>query len=320
VRLGGLISFVALIGAVVASACGWASASAPTYPQVSREAALPGDISKRGPENDSYPPILHCAEFETPVALPAPVNTRGAEDAPFILPDGRTLYFFFTPDARLPPEQQVLDHVSGVWVTHKVGGGWSSPERVWLQAPGKLALDGAISIQGDEMWFASAREGYVGANIFTAHWRNGVWADWEYSGDRLMKEIQIGEVHLQGDELYFHSDRAGGQGNLDLWVTSRGGEDWADPINLAGVNTPGLDGFPFVSADGSALWFTRTVDGAPAIFRALNIEGNWAKPELIVSQFAGEPSLDAAGNLYFVHHFFEDGKIIEADIYLARRR
>ncbi|MGA2821268.1 MAG: hypothetical protein ABSF61_11495 [Anaerolineales bacterium] len=40
-----------------------------------------------------------------------------------------------------------------------------------------------------------------------------------------------------------------------------------------------------------------------------------------MSRFAGEPTLDDAGNLYFVHYFFSrDGKMIEADIYLALRK
>ena len=49
-------------------------------------------------------------------------------------------------------------------------------------------------------------------------------------------------------------------------------------------------------------------------------DGKWSKPELIVSQFAAEPSLDNTGNLYFTHHFFKDGKMIEADIYVAYRK
>jgi len=41
----------------------------------------------------------------------------------------------------------------------------------------------------------------------------------------------------------------------------------------------------------------------------------------IVSNFAGEPALDAQGNLYFVHHYFTaDGKMIEADIYVAYKK
>ena len=35
---------------------------------------------------------------------------------------------------------------------------------------------------------------------------------------------------------------------------------------------------------------------------------------------ATEPTLDDAGNLYFVHHFYENGAMIEADIYVAVRR
>jgi hypothetical protein len=49
--------------------------------------------------------------------------------------------------------------------------------------------------------------------------------------------------------------------------------------------------------------------------------GGWSEPELIVSQFAGEPTLDDAENLYFVHHFFSaTGQMLKADIYVAYRR
>jgi hypothetical protein len=50
------------------------------------------------------------------------------------------------------------------------------------------------------------------------------------------------------------------------------------------------------------------------------MEEGWSEPELIISQFAGEPSLDSEGNIYFTHHYFKDGKMIEADIFVARRR
>ena len=46
----------------------------------------------------------------------------------------------------------------------------------------------------------------------------------------------------------------------------------------------------------------------------------WQEAELIVSPLAGEPSIDGAGNLYFVHHFFIDDTMIEADIYVAYKR
>jgi len=290
------------------------------YPEVSREDIIPGDITKRCPETDHHPPLLHSDEFKEPVPLPYPVNTAGAEDSAFILPDGKTLYFFFTPDVRIPPEKQLLDRVTGIWVTHKTGNTWSKPERVWLQEPGKLALDGAVAIQGDEIWFCSAREGYSGVNMFTAHWSGERWANWTYVGDRLMKEVQIGEVHIHGDQLYFHSAREGGKGGYDIWLTKRDDGCWTDPVNISEVNTDADEGFPFVTLDGNELWFTRTYLGTPGIFRSIKENGTWQEPDLIISQFAGEPTLDDEGNLYFIHHFFEDGVMIEADIYVAYRK
>ena len=68
------------------------------------------------------------------------------------------------------------------------------------------------------------------------------------------------------------------------------------------------------------LWFTRTYLGTPAIYRSRSEEGEWQEAELIVSQFAGEPTLDPAGNLLFVHHFFDNGVMLEADIYIAYRK
>jgi hypothetical protein len=307
-------------GALLVPGCGEEENPVQGYPDVSRQEKLPDDIAKRMPDTDQHPPILHSDEFEPPVPITGGVNTSGAEDSPFVLPDGHTLYFFFTPDVRVPPDKQILDEVTGVWVSRNLGGAWSEAERVWLQKPGKLALDGAVAIQGDEMWFASAREGYEDLNMFTAEWVDGKWANWAYSGDRLMKEIQIQEVHLHGDDLYFHSPRPGGSGDDDIWVTTRDGASWSDPVNVAAVNTAARDAYPYVSSDGNELWFTRTYLGTPAVLRSLKSGGAWGAPELIVSQFAGEPSLDDAGNLYFIHHFYENDVKIEADIYIARRK
>ncbi len=294
------------------------------HPQVNREDKLPQDIAKVLPEDDHHPPILHSDEFEEPVPLPWPVNTSGGEDSAFMLPDGNTLYVWFTPDVRVPPEQQILDEVTGVYVTHRTEDGWTAPERVWLQQPGKLVLDGCVAIQGDEMWFCSAREGYEGVNMFTAELVDGEWVNWQYVGDQLMVEYEIGEVHIHGDDLYFHSWRDGGKGGLDIWVTTRsyhnGEITWSEPVNMEVFNTPGDEGFPFISTDGQEFWFTRTYMGTPAIFRSIKVDGQWTEPELIVSQFAGEPTLDDAGNLYFTHHFFKDGEMIEADIYVAYRK
>jgi len=288
-----------------------------------RESTIPAGAVKMTPETDLYPSILHSDEWSQPVPLAEAINTAGGEDSSFVMPDGNTLYFFFTPDVSVPAEQQVLDSVTGIYVSKKQNGAWSTAERVILQDAGKLALDGAQFVQDNTMWFASAREGYTGVNYFTAEFKDGKWTNWQYVGDKLMKEYRMGEMHITADgkTLYFHSDRAGGKGGLDIWASQKIDGEWQTPENVAAVNSEGDEGWPFLTQDGNELWFTRMYMGSPAIYRSLKVNGEWQEPELILSQFAGESSMDNAGNIYFTHHFYNnESKMIEADIYVALKR
>ena len=311
------VQFILLVVLLLLAGCSPVVYSPEEYPVIDRSAALPDDIEKRSPATDSTPPILHSDEYEAPIPVPGGINTRGGEDSPFILPDGKTLYLFFTPDVRIPAEKQFLDGVTGIYVAQKVGEVWGQAERVWLEPPDLLSLDGAPTVDGDTLWFATIREGIGSLQIFTAQWVDDRWQDWQPVSARLREEIMIGELEIYGDDLYFHSDRPGGKGSLDIWMTTRDGDSWTDPVNLEVVNTEGNEGWPDISPDGSELWFTRTYQGSPSIFRSLRQEDSWGEPELILSQFAGESSVDSQGNLYFTHHFFENGEMIEADIYVA---
>jgi ribosomal protein L24E len=286
-----------------------------------RQAAIPESAVKMSPETDPHPPVLHLEGWQEPVAVPGSLNTAGAEDSPFILPDGKTMYFTFTPDASLPAEQQLFDGVTGTYVSRLGADGWGQVERVVLQTPGKLSLDGCPFTDGKILWFCSTREGYTGMQWFTAQFQGGTWRKWQYAGDQFKPGYEVGELHItaDGQELYFHSSRPGGQGQLDIWVTRKVAGVWQEPENVVAVNSPDSEGWPFVSQDGNELWFTRFYLGAPAIFRSLKSGGVWSAPELVVSQFAGEPTLDEQGDLYFVHHFVRE-EIIEADIYVAYRR
>lgn len=288
-----------------------------------RESALHPDAVKVSVDEDLHPPILHSDDWNQPVPLSSAVNTAGAEDSAFIMPDGATLYFFFTPDPNIPPEKQLLDGVTGIYVSKKQDGIWLNAERVILQDSGKLALDGAEFVQGNVMWFASAREGFSGLNLFAAEFKDGKWVNWQYTGDKINKEYQVGEMHITADwsEIYFHSPRAGGEGQYDIWVTEKVGGEWQKPKNIAAVNTAENEGWPFITQDGKELWFTRTYMGTPAIYRSLKVNALWSEPQLILSQFAGEPSLDNTGNIYFTHHFYNStSQMVEADIYVALKK
>lgn len=283
---------------------------------VDRTSQIPAQAVKISPAMDEHPPAVQSDDFEQPVPVPGPVNTAGAEDSPFITPDGNTLYFFFTPDVDVPVEQQILDGVTGIYVTHREGGEWSEPTRVSLQDPGKLAGDGCEFVQGDVMWFCSVREGYTGVHWFTADHRNGSWQNWQLAD--FDPSYQVGELYISADhtQLFFGSERAGGKGGLDIWVSRGSGGVWQPPTNISAVNTDDSEGWPALNPAEDELWFTRN----HGVWRSPRVNGEWAKPELVVSPLAGEPSIDSEGNLYFVHHFYAGDKMLEADIYVARRK
>ncbi len=286
-----------------------------------RESKIPADALKMTPETDFYPPILHSDEYEEPVPLPDPINTTGAEDSAFITPDGQNFYVWFTPDPGIPPEKQIIDGVTGIYWSKKVNGQWGEPERMVLNDD--LSLDGCLFVQGTEAWFCSARLGNMRElDVWTAELKNGKWANWQNAGEQLNVEYLVGEMHITSDgkQMYYHSEREGGKGGYDIYVIEKVDGAWQPPEPVEAVNTGDYEGWPYVNEEMDELWFTRVYFGTPALFRSKKINGTWQEPELIVSQFAGESTFDEEGNLYFTHHFYDNGTMIEADIYVAKKK
>jgi len=283
-----------------------------------RTRAIPTDIAKVTPAMDNYPPRLHSDEFEKPIPMPV-ISTAGAEDSPFIPAGKDEMFFVFVPDIRIPPEKQVIDGASGIWHSKKVNGEWIKPTRIWLQDAGKLSLDGCPFVDGDNMLFCGAREGYTGLQWSTAKRVDGVWQDWKV--DDFNPEFNVGELHItvDGKELYYHSSQPGGLGETDIWMLTKVNGEWKNPTNVKVINSNVSEGMPYITPDQKELWFNRWYMGSPAVYRSKKLKGEWQEPELIVSWFAGEPTLDKEGNLYFVHHYYEDGVMLEADIYVAKK-
>jgi hypothetical protein len=135
-------------------------------------------------------------------------------------------------------------------------------------------------------------------------------------------------MHLSNDEktMYFHKESSPGSGQYDLFTITKTGNEWSEPERIGPpISTELSDSRPFVTADKNELWFTRPSTSGyvgPAIFQSIkNKNGSWSEPVEIISNFAAEPTLDAEGNLYFVHHFFdEEMNMIEADIYVCYKK
>jgi len=278
---------------------------------VDRLTTIPVDAVKITPEMDNHPPILHSNDYEEPVSL-AVISSAGAEDSAFY--DDNRLFFFFTPDPNIPAQLQLTDGATGIYVS-EYNNGWQEAERIILN--NDLSLDGCEYVNGDIMWFCTVRANNLREiDLYTAEYKNGKWTNWKNAGENINLEVGAGEMHIHEDIMYFHAEN---EGNYDIFYTELVNDVWQAPISLDIVNTEETEGWPFITDNGNELWFTRTYLGTPAVYRSIK-DGEWQEPELIISQFAGEPTLDEEGNIYFTHHFYEDGVMLEADIYIAYKK
>ncbi len=126
----------------------------------------------------------------------------------------------------------------------------------------------------------------LGCEIFTATRNGDKWGNVE---SLALAEDSVVIAHpalsSDGSVLYFVSDMNGsaktpeGTNSKDLWMVSRSGNAWSDPVNLgAPVNTAGDEIFPFVHADGT-LYFSSDGHigmGGLDIFKAIKSDnGQW---------------------------------------------
>ncbi len=170
------------------------------------------------------------------------------------------------------------------------------------------------------MWFCSVRVGnYRDVDIYNATLVDGQWTDVKNAGTQLNVDYAIGEFTFSPDGagLYYGKDGA-------IWALDRSGSGWTNPHPIPSLSVASGENQPFITPNGTELWFTGYSlrgEPGPACFRAVWNGTGWGTPVEIVSSFAGEPTLDAQGNVYFVHHFFTaNGTMIEADIYVAYRK
>jgi Tol biopolymer transport system component len=120
-----------------------------------------------------------------------------------------------------------------------------------------------FSFDGLELFVCSEQPGGSGGTDIWVLKRSAVDQNWG-AAENLGPVVNSAgtdagsSVSRDGLELYFNSDRPGGYGDYDLYVTRRADRSspWGPPVNLGPqVNSTRLEGFPWVSSDGSELYF-----------------------------------------------------------------
>jgi hypothetical protein len=117
-------------------------------------------------------------------------------------------------------------------------------------------------------------------------------------------------IFADGLEFYFASNRAGGSGDLDIWLSTRQtmNDDWGEPVNLgSNINSSDMDSSPTISPDGLELYFSRGGWSNQYIFasRRPSKDAPWGSALRLGPDFnsysAGHPEFSADGlSLYFV--------------------
>ncbi|MHC4626944.1 MAG: protein kinase domain-containing protein [Planctomycetota bacterium] len=135
-------------------------------------------------------------------------------------------------------------------------------------------------------------------DILTGLWRGTP----ENLGPIVNSPFYDNDPHLSPDglELYFTSRRPGGEGDSDIWVTTREtvNDPWEEPESLGAViNHSGLDGAIGITDGGLRLWITSTRpegSGRMDIWTSTraSISGPWRKPENLGST-VNSPADDA---------------------------
>lgn len=228
--------------------------------------------------------------WSTPQTIGSPISTAYEEVEPLINPAGDQLYITsnrpFGSGAGMPGLSLYvmalwlvgwmtdayrvslfggLGHEK-VWVSHLLGGSWSTPENL-NNVAGQPPMNGPfnnhclfVSQDANEAFWTSDRPGGFGQNdIWTSRRINGRWTAPTNLGPTVNSAANEHHAMLgpEGNSLYVTSDRAGGHGGEDIYVSKRGADDnWSALVDLPSpINGPGNDRCPVLTPDNRIFVF-----------------------------------------------------------------
>lgn len=140
-------------------------------------------------------------------------------------------------------------------------GKWSIPQP--LAVPVNTEFNegsGTITYRDKEIYYTHCpmeKNKSMGCQIWKATKRATDWVEpvkMEFFDD----SVTVGHPSISNKDelLFFSSDAPGGKGGKDIWFVAwdKDSKAWGEPQNVASINTPGDEMFPFIKDDG-ALYF-----------------------------------------------------------------
>ena len=256
-------------------------------------------------------------DWSPPVNLGPVVNSGFQETFPVISKNGRSLYF-----SSSRPGVGGLD----IWVSQRanVDEPWGEPKILGSNVNTASNEDSAaLSRDGHWLFFASNRPGGLGGLDLWVCWRAHTnddfgWLPAVHLGEGInTAATDAGASFLENDDigiptLYFGSNRAGGLGQIDIYMSRLTPEgSWGPASLVSELSGPLQDIRPYIRRDGLEIVFNSNrpggLAGSPDLWFSTRtaVDGIWQPPmnggpAVNSETFDGFPSLSPDGRvLYF---------------------
>jgi hypothetical protein len=174
---------------------------------------------------------------------------------PVFSKNGKDIYF--TSDRPAASNPKIMNRC--IWKVRRNGKEWSEPEIVGFDSLDIYGL--SISPKGTLYFMAQTLKdrGTMLYDIYYSTLENGKYNRPVKIGYPVSTEHYEDGPFISNDEklLLFESNRSGGEGKLDLYISSKTEDGiWSVPKNLGKlINTESSERFPYISPDGKYFFF-----------------------------------------------------------------
>ncbi len=258
------------------------------------------------------------------------------DEAPFVSPDGRTLYFGSTRP--IPDRVSKGNFDMNIWQVERTKDGWSSPVPL-SEKINKIQIEkeespssnesGIYSVDGKNFYFSTQQRGTKGIDIYKTQLRSGDFTEPEKVSGEVNSETlweSFGTLSPDGSYMFFNTyNSPNGFGKEDIFASKKNENGWSKPVNLGKlINTKDNEGATKFSYDGKYFFFSRETvkdgeeDGIWSIYfvetSALKLETLFEQEKIVRDNelnFGGTGvRLKSTGELFTgkIVEYFADGK------------
>jgi outer membrane protein OmpA-like peptidoglycan-associated protein len=257
-------------------------------------------LSYPGPNPHLIEKIKHdllCCDFAiqamqnpvpfNPVNMGDAINTTNDEYSPTLTVDEQT--FIFT--RQFPRNEQTttsLQYEEDFYISRMKDGKWTTAQRM-PEPINSHGNEGAqcIAPDGQTMYLTICNrdDGYGSCDLYYSNKQGTQWSAPVNMGQLVNSSTWDSQPSISpdGNTLYFASARSGGEGNMDIWKTTKANGQWQAPENLGKViNTSKGEFSPFIHPDGQTLYFTSNghvgMGGNDLYLTRIDSTNQWSEP------------------------------------------